>query len=261
MSLPRETIYGARTKYEWFKRYLRRGSPIVDLGCGTGWALTLPLALEAYDVFGVDPHAQSIDYGRAVFRENGLDERRLVSGTLSDLTITPDVVILNEVLEHLTEEEIGSLLSSVHHAMSPSGHILVSAPRGYGWFELESLLWFKLRLGRLLKLLWIVDAFIIAKNRWYRTSVVDPHPGTFDESPHVQRFSMRSLSACLARAGFQVLERRGGVWLCGPFTDLFFTGVPWAMRMNVEVGRRFPWMAADLYVAARKPTTLRGPAS
>ena len=75
---------------------------------------------------------------------------------------------------------------------------------------------------------------------------------TLADSPHKQRFTWRSIHAILARAGFEVVEARGAILFCGPFSDLAFSGLPRVMKANRRLGRRFPRVASDYYLAAVK---------
>ena len=58
--------------------------------------------------------------------------------------------------------------------------------------------------------------------------------------------------AILARAGFKVVEARGAILFCGPFSDVALSGLPRVMALNKRLGRRFPRVASDFYLAAVK---------
>jgi hypothetical protein len=65
---------------------------------------------------------------------------------------------------------------------------------------------------------------------------------------------MRSIRGLLERHGFDVIEARGSVLVCGPFSNLAFTGLPSVMALNRRLGTRFPRLAAGFYLAAKKST-------
>jgi len=49
-----------------------------------------------------------------------------------------------------------------------------------------------------------------------------------------------------------VVDARGAILFCGPFTDLAFSGLPRVMALNKRLGKRLPRAASDFYLAAVK---------
>ena len=80
----------------------------------------------------------------------------------------------------------------------------------------------------------------------------EPEPMTLADSPHKQRFTWRSIHRILVESGFDVVEARGAILFCGPFTDIAFSGFPRVMALNKKLGRRLPRIASDYYIAAVK---------
>jgi len=140
-----ENIYGHRKRLEWIISHLDRSNTVVELGCGTGYMISLQLAQLGYRVIGVDLDEPSIRYGREQFRQAGQDPSCLRAGDLADIDVTADVIVASEVLEHLHDEELGPTLRTIRAKLKPGGRLLVTVPNGYGWFELESRLWFTRR--------------------------------------------------------------------------------------------------------------------
>ena len=97
------------------------------------------------------------------------------------------------------------------------------------------------------------SAFARAKRTATGGYVAEAHPSTVANSPHVRRFRLRPLRRRLEQAGFEVLESRGSVLICGPISDLALTGFRRFMRVNAWLGRRLAPIASGFYVAARKP--------
>ncbi len=248
--LPKENAYGHLQRLDWFKADLSRGDRIVELGCGTGYMLTIPLLLEGYDVRGVDLDAASIEYGRDLLRQAGLPDNRLSTDHLRDLPGELDAVIVSEVLEHLPDSGVDEVLSAIGSKLVPGGRLFVTVPNGYGLFELDSFVWFRLRLGPLLELVQVIRLIRWIKRRLCGDYVDAAYLSTLDSSPHVQRFTFRSIRRKLESAGFDVKRARGSVLLAGPFSNLFFTGCRRAMHANARLGRRFPVLAAGFYVTA-----------
>ena len=75
---------------------------ILDVGCGNGSQLALPLARTGFRVHGIDTDKRSIEHARRL--AHGTDNAEFVCGRVEDLPAneTFDVVMLSEVLEHMT---------------------------------------------------------------------------------------------------------------------------------------------------------------
>ena len=74
---PRENVYGSVKRLDWIRSQIRPGDRVVDLGCGTGFMITLPLLREGVDVTGVDLDAGSVALGRRILTAAGEDPERL----------------------------------------------------------------------------------------------------------------------------------------------------------------------------------------
>src|SRR5215207_3613525 len=137
---------------------------VLDVGCGNGSELALPLALLGFQVTGIDIHAPSVEHARQL----GVDVTNLsyVCGRVEELKSPPyDMVILSEVLEHLSEPRF-LLLAAIEH-LNKNGIIIVTVPNGYGEFEIDS--WF----FRVFRLQRIVDA--VARNSKPVVAATDNH--------------------------------------------------------------------------------------
>lgn len=251
-----ETVYAHHKRWDWICRHLHDRDRIIELGCGTGWMLTLPLLRAGYDVTGVDRDAASIDYGRQLATRMGLDASRLYRGDLGELADGSDVIIASEVLEHLDDAQLGDVLAEIHRTLRPGGLLLVTVPNGYGWYEFEAFVWNRLGLG-----------WLLAKTRLERTLMrvkvwltgrpeeqfVEPHPSSLDTSPHLQRFTLRSLQRTVDSAGFRVLDKTGSGVFAGQLSNLLFTGYDRLTAVNAALADRWPTIAAGFYLACEKP--------
>ena len=81
-----ETLYGVNKRLRFIQDTLSGWTDptILDVGCGTGALLTLPLARRGWRITGLDIHAESIESGRAA----RLEKARFVCGTLADIRDT-----------------------------------------------------------------------------------------------------------------------------------------------------------------------------
>jgi len=252
--VPRENIYGHQQRLYWLRDHLRPDERTVEFGCGTGRLITLPLRSWGYDVTGVDLDERSIDYGRTLLGEAGLDPNALQTVDLAEVPGSLGAVIASEILEHLDDRELDASLALIRERLAPGGKLLVTTPNGYSLFELENFLWYRTGIDRLYrkasagKVAGRLRRFKSRHAEWSETA----EPMTLADSPHKQRFTWRSIHEILERAGFEVVEARGAVLFCGPFTDIAFSGLPRMMALNKRLGRRLPRAASDFYIAAVK---------
>jgi SAM-dependent methyltransferase len=251
VALPRENVYGHVKRLEWIRQFLTPGSRVLEFGCGTGYMLTLPLRIWGYDARGVDLDAASIARGQAILSEAGESPDALLAVNLRDVLGPFDAIIASEILEHLDDSTLAEALALIRERLGPRGVLLVTVPNGYGWFELEALLLNRTPLGRMFRWGPVQGLMHRWRDRITHGYVDAAHPSTVADSPHVRRFTLRSLCATLEGAGFQVESTRGSVGFCGPFTNALLTGVEPFMRWNAGLGDRFPSLAAGFYVAAR----------
>ena len=254
--LPKENVYGHMQRLDWFAQHIAPSDRVVEFGCGTGYMITYPMRVRGYDVHGVDIDATSVEYGQALLERAGIDPGVLRPVDLRDVEGDWDAVIASEVFEHLDDPTLDASLRLIHDKLRPGGKLLVTVPNGWGWFELEALLWNRLGVGKLLIRRGTrgADTGVIAQTKRRVTDdyVADALPSTLAQSPHVRRFTLRSVQRVVAEHGFRIEEARGSVLVCGPLSDLALTGIEPVMRHNRRLARRFPAVAAGFYVAASR---------
>jgi SAM-dependent methyltransferase len=250
---PKENIYGHIKRLSWIKKFISKDDLIVEFGCGTGYMITYPLLKDGYNIIGVDLDTKSIEYGQAFFSESGLEGNSLKEVNIRDLNIELDVIIASEVFEHIPFPDLKEILETIGDKLKPGGRLLVTVPNGYGWFELESLLWFKCKIGSILQYLQVTRIISIIKRFLLGPDIVAPCPSTLSDSPHVQHFTYTSIKALLRRHGFEVIDSTGSVLFAGPFSNLLFTGIKPIMMLNCMLGGVCPVIAAGFYIACRLP--------
>ena len=122
---------------------------------------------------------------------------------------------------------------------------------------MEDLFWWKLGLGRLLYR-WGFCHFVESVKARYlgAEAVVAGEPSTLASSPHVQRFTLSSITRVLTGAGFDITDARGSVACSGPFSNLFFAGFEGLLECNARWGDRMGSLASGYFVAGRvRPTS------
>ncbi len=115
------TAYG-----KLFKKFLpeKKDAFIIDVGCGPGYFLHF-LNEEGYkdNSLGIDISQDQVD----LCKEKGLEAypyealtyfKRLRLGGI-------DLVVMNDLLEHISKENIPELLREVHRSLAPEGKLLV----------------------------------------------------------------------------------------------------------------------------------------
>jgi SAM-dependent methyltransferase len=210
---------------------------ILDLGCGNGTQLALPLIHDGFDLTGIDTDERSLARARELAADTC--NANFICGELENLRIETrfNVVILSEVLEHLMEPE--QLLASAVDSLDKDGVMVVTVPNGYGEFEMDSWVFRGLNLQR------VVDA--LARNQ---KEVI---AGTDNESGHVQFFTSRRLQRLFAVCDLEIIRVATGSFLAGPIVGHTLARSQKFIRWNARITDRLPFSwASSWYFALRR---------
>jgi SAM-dependent methyltransferase len=247
----KENIYGHAKRLSWILHHLHQNDLIVEFGCGTGYMISLQLTKMGYLVYGLDTDEKSITFGRELLNQEGLDPNRLKVMNLSELNLNSDIIIASEVMEHIPSKDLADIFILIRNKLKLDGLLLITVPNRYGWFVLESFLWYKTFFGKLLTWSRAAGAINRLKALILRRKVEYSYPATLSDSPHVQQFSYNSIQRLLKNNGFEVLEIKGSVLFSGPFSNLLFTGMKRIMKINGILGQWFPKIASGFYIRSR----------
>ncbi|HEV2912829.1 MAG TPA: methyltransferase domain-containing protein [Pyrinomonadaceae bacterium] len=211
---------------------------VLDVGCGNGTQLALPLVRDGFQLTGVDTDATSIERARSLAR--GVANARFVCGRVEELPGAEsfDVVILSEVLEHL-EEPAALLEASVRH-MAVGGILVVTVPNGYGEFEMDSWAFRALRLQRLVERL--------VRNGRQVVGATDNQ-----ECGHVQFFTRRRLARMFTQCGLSIFREESSVLFAGPLAGHTLARSRRFIEWNARITDRLPLaLASGWYFALRR---------
>jgi len=248
--LPRENVFGHTHKVMLFRsacaalREDRRALRILDVGCGSGYAVTRFLGEQEDEVLGIDLHEPSIAFAKRHFERHGVRFECRSAESIKDSKQKFDVVILADILEHLDEPL--EVLKACHALLNDAGLLLVTVPNGLGPFEIESAISRLPVLGHLLlraaaAFVGVLNRFGPLKGTWTAALAEAPADLPYNaESGHVQFFSCRALRHLMDTAGFDVIDRRNLSFLSGPFTNTLFNPFIALCRLNVKIARTLP---------------------
>jgi SAM-dependent methyltransferase len=201
---------------------------ILELGCGNGRNVSLPVAEQGFDVTGVDVHGPSIVAARA---RNFLSHARFVRGDFAAFKTDQlyEVVILSDVLEHVHNPKFMLEVALMH--LAQNGIILISIPNGYGPAEIER---FLIRIGLLKPVLRLILGIGAVKRRIMRspTPVMVPYN---EDSPHVQFFSLGSFRQLVGQSGLRIERQMNGYWFGADLTAYLFRFFPRLVSFNLRV--------------------------
>lgn len=249
----KENIYGHLKRFNWITSHINKKDTIVEVGCGTGCMIALPLAKMGYNISGIDKDTESIAFGQELSFKEGINPNNLNAIDLSELNMLADVIILSEVLEHITDEDIPNTFRMIRDKFKPGGHLLITIPNGYGWFEMESFLWFKTGFGHLIEWLKVDRIIKIIKSLVFSCDIIAPPPSTLARSQHVQRFTYSKIQKLLQSQGFEVKNIAGSVLFSGPFSNMLFSGIKPLMKLNCALGSWFSRIASGFFILCKLP--------
>jgi len=245
-------MHGHRKKVLFFLERLQRYAGaqalrprdirVLELGCGNGWNVALPIAEQGFDVTGVDFHEPSIASARTY---NRLPNTRFVCGDVMEFQRSEswDAAILSDVLEHMHDP--GRFLKLAVSHLRPDGIVLISIPNGRGPYEIEQ---FLIRIGVLRPILaitrWTVELAVRLKRRlMHQPWPVAPDPALpayNDESGHVQFFTPGRFRRLLAAAGLRIETRAQGCWFGGDLTYFLFYFLPALSQISLRIADALP---------------------
>lgn len=121
-----ESFSPSRGRLEYLGRYIQPSMRVLNIGVGNGLFESLALKKEV-EIWSLDPNSRAIE---RLKKEFGLGDRAKV-GYSQDMPLQDayfDMVIMSEVLEHLSVAELSETLEEVQRVLRLGGRFLGTVP-------------------------------------------------------------------------------------------------------------------------------------
>lgn len=105
---------------------------ILDCGCGAGEYVIELMKFKNTEVYGIEFNDEKVRNYKNLYPSNS----GVIQGDIQNMPYENsafDLVILNEVLEHIPDQKKG--LSEIYRVLKPSGHLIVFSPNRFYPFE------------------------------------------------------------------------------------------------------------------------------
>jgi ubiquinone/menaquinone biosynthesis C-methylase UbiE len=113
-------------RQRFMMQYLASGNSVLNIGVGAGVLEKLALQ-KSIDIYSLDPSSKTIEQ---IQTKLGLGSNAQ-TGYAQNIPFTDnkfDAVVMSEVLEHLTDEELDAALREVFRVLKANGVLLISTP-------------------------------------------------------------------------------------------------------------------------------------
>ena len=197
---------------------------VLDVGCGSGQLLTLPLAQNFPDMqfTGLDEDTVSIGWAR---EQNPPSNLRFLLPDALEANAKFDLIIASEVIEHV--ESPADFLVSLRGHLTPGGAVFLTLPNGYGPYE------------TIIFLYQVAERLGLRKTRAAAKGAVTD---TLAASPHINFFSYDAIRGIIAQAGYGILRYQPRTFLCGGMFDRLVAD---RLAWNARVSEKLPAQLAS----------------
>lgn len=243
-----ETAYGMRKRIQFIYGEIekrigkidkdKRGIKILDVGCGTGELITIPLGFLGVNILGIDINLPSIEYAKG---KNPFENVTFECTSVKELADSQfDFIICSEVLEHLKNPS--DMLQEIKGKLKENGICIITIPNGYCPKEIEVRLYNMLyTLACRLRLTVLLNLSERYLNKTLRDSLNT-------ESPHIQLFSLKKFKSLLDRCGFSIIRMGNRRFLSGFFSNIILSKFETLSNWNVEVANRLPYFLVSSWM-------------
>ena len=250
--IEKENWGGHQKRFRWLLNnilLLKEGERAIDVGCGSGLYITIPLNTEIrkkerkINVEGVDISDVSIEYAKENAIAEDVDATLFQRKSIYEIEKEYDAVICSEVLEHLCDEELIKFCTKLALMVKPGGMLLITVPNGKGSYEKGVVLWRKFQH--------VLDSKMMKKLRKFLRKIRDKseqcQPMTVSDSPHIQFFDHETIVKMFECRGMKLNYFTGSNRFYNNFFDAFVPRINVLMKINNKLGDMNPRKAAGYY--------------
>lgn len=129
----KENSYGHLKRFQFIANAiekfpkLKEDINILDVGCGTGISITMPLGKEGYNILGIDIDNKSIEYAKSY---NIYSNVSFKCCGVEEIEKKYDIIVASEIIEHIKDPV--KFLESLRDKLNDNGIIIITTPNGYG---------------------------------------------------------------------------------------------------------------------------------
>ncbi len=271
----RETAYGLVKRLRFFVEHIEaerqrlqldiREMRVLDVGCGTGVNVTIPLGNAGYAITGIDSDEDSIKRAKEYAQES--PNIVFHKTTLETAQFSQDfhVIICSEVLEHQKPQQNAPLevpktmLSQLRAFLNQDGCLLVTVPNGYSYFEAER--WFESRFPKSYNLaaklqFRLLNTFCRNELRVRHARESTPEylrltwPSLAPDQAHYQKFTPGRINQLLTGQGFEIVDFRNCTFLAGNILNRLVRDWDGFLLWNAGIADILPhWLCFDWMIA------------
>ena len=228
-----ENSYGHKKRFDFIKKQIseyclnnnlnKYDIKILDVGCGSGTLVTLPLGELGYNILGIDLDETSIEFAKVqnIFRNINFETK-----TVENINNQYDIILTCEILEHLDNPV--QFLNTTSSKLKPEGIIILTTPNGYGWSEREAKI-----INTLYKNKWLKMAFNRVKGHAQAITMNK-------DDKHLQKFNYELLIDLFNKAGLKAITLKSGPVFGGPIVERTWARMPGFKTISNWLGDILP---------------------
>jgi 2-polyprenyl-3-methyl-5-hydroxy-6-metoxy-1,4-benzoquinol methylase len=107
---------------DYITQNILQNQKIIDIGCGDGYLLN-NLRIEGVKKFGIDLSEKAIKFAEAFNTDTIFNNQ-----SVYDINEQFDLVVLNEVIEHIPDNEIYQFMDQIKRIVNRNGKIIITVP-------------------------------------------------------------------------------------------------------------------------------------
>jgi len=221
---------------------------VLDVGCGTGEYLTIPLGylMNELNILGIDTDIKSIKYAK---NKNTNPNVKFQCSTIEKLDKNSkfDFIILSEVLEHLNEPYI--MLEHIRSLLNSEGICIITIPNGFGPFEIGNKIFKFLEKKNIIGYLKKLNEFRRV-NKYPEESSLGKD--SLCEDPHIQFFTYTKFENLCSECGLTIEYSNNRTFLAGFFSDIIINKHEKLININARIADYLPRAASSGWMFAVK---------